>query len=433
MNLLIKNGRVIDPENCIDEVADVLVTDGKITKVGKGIEVNNADDKTKIIDAAGMWVTPGLIDLHVHLREPGFEHKETIRTGALSAAAGGFTTICCMPNTDPVVDNEIIVEYIKMKAEKESAVNILPIGSITKGQAGLELSNIGKMAESGICAISEDGKSVTNPALFKTALKYAGMFGLPVFDHCEEPALSGKGLINAGDRASLLGLAGISTDSEEVIVARDIILASSAGAKLHICHVSTAGSVQLIREAKARGEKVTCEVTPHHFTLCDEDITDYDTNYKMSPPLRGKLDLEAIKQGLKDGTIDAIATDHAPHHFDEKNCEFENAPNGVVGLETAVALGLTELAAKDILTPSQLIEKMSTTPAKIIGINKGALTEGFDADITIIDPAKTIRVEASKFLSKGRNTPFDGMKLTGDVVYTIILGKIVYNSKESVK
>lgn len=421
MKILIKNGRVIDPANSLDKVLDVLLCDGKISKVCEEI----SEDADKVIDAKGLWVVPGLIDLHVHLREPGFERKETIRSGSRSAAVGGFTTICCMPNTKPVIDNEIIVEYINMKAERDGVVNILPIGSITKGQKGEELADIGRMAEVGICAISEDGRSVENAGLMKTALKYASMFNLPVFSHCEDLNLVGKGQMNAGEKASLLGLKGISNDSEEVIVSRDIILADSVNAKLHLCHMSTKGCVELIRQAKERGVSVTAEVTPHHFTLSEDDISDYDANFKMNPPLRTKEDVEALKQALKDNIIEVISTDHAPHHVDEKNCEFEKAANGIVGLETSVCLAVSELVCTGVLTPSQLIEKMSLNPARILNSDKGTLSVGACADVTIIDPEKEFVIDVEKFVSKAKNSPFGGRKVKGKVCYTIVGGKII--------
>jgi dihydroorotase len=335
MNLLIKNGRVIDPSVNMDSRNDILVSDGKIVEIASSIRAN---ENTKVIDAAGCWVTPGLIDMHVHLRDPGQRHKETIATGTRAAAAGGFTTICCMPNTNPVADNEIVVEYITSKAAKEGIVNVIPIGSITKNLEGEELSAMGEMKDSGICAVSDDGKTVENPSLLKTAMKYAAMFDLPVLSHCEDLRLVGKGQINAGTQAELMGFRGIASEAEEIIIARDIVLARVTGARLHICHVSTAEGVKLIRDAQDAGLPVTAEVCPHHFTLTDEDITNYDANYKMSPPLRGGKDRAALLQGLRSGVIGVIATDHAPHHEDEKNCEFEEALNGIVGLETAVSL-----------------------------------------------------------------------------------------------
>ena len=422
-DLLIKNGRVIDPCSNIDEVMDIFVSEGIIKSVGKDIE----EEADRVIDAKGMWVMPGLIDLHVHLREPGYENKETIATGTRAGAMGGFTTICPMPNTNPVTDNEILISYVKMKAEKEGVINVLPIGAITKSQAGEELADIGRMAKAGACAISEDGKSVGNPSLMKNAMRYSKMFNLPVFDHCEEIRLA-KGSMNAGDRASLLGLKGIGNDSEDIMVSREIILAQATGAQLHLCHMSTKGSTELIREAKAKGINVTAEAAPHHFTLCDEDITDYDANFKMNPPLRSKEDRAAIIEALRDGTIDCIATDHAPHHIDDKNCEFEKAANGIIGLETSFALSNTELVEKGVLTPMGLVEKMSWNPAKILGINKGNLSVGSVADIAIADPNEEYKIDVSKMVSKAKNTPFGGRKVKGRILYTIVAGDIVVDN-----
>ena len=420
-SLFIKNGRVIDPVNNIDSVANVLVVDGVIAEVSDKLSA----DADKVIDAEGCWVMPGFIDLHVHLREPGQEKKETIATGTRAGAMGGFTSVCAMPNTTPVTDNEIMVTYIKYKAEKEGVINVLPIGAITKGQKGEELADIGRMAQAGACAISEDGRSVENASLMKTALKYSKMLNLPVFDHCEDAKLAGKGSMNAGDAAALLGLKGISNDSEEVIVSRDMILAGATGAKLHLCHISTKGSVDLIRESQARGIDVTAEATPHHFTLCDEDVPAYDSNFKMNPPLRSREDLKAIKEALRDDVISVIATDHAPHHIDDKNCEFAKAANGIIGLETAFPLAVTELVEQGYLTPSQLVEKMSANPAKILGIKKGQLTPGACADITIAKADEEYTIDVSKMVSKGKNTPFGGRKVKGKVLYTIVGGNVV--------
>lgn len=424
MAILIKNGTVIDPYNKIFGIRDILVREGKIAKVAEKI----TGEAETVIDAKNKWVVPGLIDLHVHFREPGGEHKETVQTGAMAAARGGFTTVCCMPNTNPVADNEIVVEYIKSKA-RDAAINVLPIGSATRGQLGLELSNIGLMAEAGICAISEDGKTVENAGLYKTVMKYAAHFNLPVFSHCEEKTLS-SGQINAGPKAALLGLSGIPNDAEDLIVARDIILAESIGGnlRLHICHISTAGSARLLGEAKARGVKVTGEAAPHHFTLTDEDIPGYDANYKMNPPLRSAKDVEAIKQALRDGAIDCIATDHAPHHYDDKNCEFANAANGIIGLETALPLSL-ELVRAGCLTPLQLVEKMSLNPARVMGINKGTLSEGAGADIAIIAPNEEYTIDITKSASKSRNSPFHGRKAAGLATHTICGGRLVYEYK----
>lgn len=428
MKILIKNGRLINPATGIDEVMDVLVNDSIVEKIEKNIN-DNAD---KIIDANKCWVTPGFIDVHVHLRDPGYEYKETIATGTRAAAKGGFTTICCMPNTSPVTDSEIMVEYIKMKAARDGVVNVLPIGSITKGQSGEELANIGQMANAGACAISEDGKSVLSSGLLKTAMKYAKMFNIPVLSHCEDMSLVGGGSMNAGAASQLLGLKGISNDSEEVIVARDIILARSTNSKLHICHVSTKGSIQLLREAHARGENVTAEICPHHFTLTDEAVMDYDGNTKMNPPLRSAEDVLALKEALKDGTVGIIATDHAPHSLDEKNCEYEKAAFGIVGLETALPLGIKVLIGEGWLTPSQLIEKMTINPAKMLGIDKGSIEVGKVADITIIDPEAEYKVDVSKFASKSKNSPFDGYEVKGKIEYTIVGGKVVVEKGELV-
>lgn len=428
MKILIQNGRILDPSSKTDGIKDILVENRVIVAVEE--KITTSADKT--IDAKGYWVTPGLIDVHVHLREPGYEYKETIKTGSRAAAKGGYTTICCMPNTNPVIDNEILVEYIKMKAEREAIVNVLPIGSITKGQKGEELANIGKMAQAGICAISEDGKSVMNAGLLKKAMKYVSMFNLPVFSHCEDPTLVGGGVMNAGEMAERMGMKGIGADSEEVIVARDIILARNTGVKLHICHISTAGSVQLVREAKQRGEAVSAEVCPHHFSLTDEAVEDYDANTKMNPPLRSAEDVKSLKEGLKDNTIEIIATDHAPHHMDEKNCEYDRAAFGIVGLETALPLGIIHLVEENILTPMELIEKMSTNPAKLLGIDKGSLQVGKIADITIIDPDEEYAIDVNTFASKSKNSPFHGHWVKGRVKYTIVGGKIVLNNGELV-
>lgn len=428
MKILIKNGRLINPATGIDEVMDVLVNDSVVEKIEKNIN----DDADKIIDADKCWVTPGFIDVHVHLRDPGYEYKETIATGTRAAAKGGFTTICCMPNTSPVTDSEIMVEYIKMKAARDGVVNVLPIGSITKGQSGEELANIGQMANAGACAISEDGKSVLSSGLLKTAMKYAKMFNIPVLSHCEDMSLVGGGSMNAGAASQLLGLKGISNDSEEVIVARDIILARSTNSKLHICHVSTKGSIQLLREAHARGENVTAEICPHHFTLTDEAVMDYDGNTKMNPPLRSAEDVLALKEALKDGTVGIIATDHAPHSLDEKNCEYEKAAFGIVGFETALPLGIKVLIGEGWLTPSQLIEKMTINPAKMLGIDKGSIEVGKVADITIIDPEAEYKVDVSKFASKSKNSPFDGYEVKGKIEYTIVGGKVVVEKGELV-
>ncbi|MCL1935492.1 MAG: dihydroorotase [Defluviitaleaceae bacterium] len=429
MKILIKNGRVIDPANNIDEICDIFVEDGKIKEIDKNITKENE----KTINADKMWVTPGLIDMHVHLREPGFKYKETISTGTKSAAMGGFTTICAMANTKPTVDNEIIVEYINSKIQKEAIINVFQVGAITKDLAGEELSQIGEMKKVGICAISDDGLSVKNANLLKQAMKYANMFDLPILSHCEDTDLTAKGQINSGKHSDFMGFRGISNDSEELIVSRDIILANSVDARLHIMHVSARESLEHIRFAKSKGQKVTAEVCPHHFTLCDEDIKEYDANFKMSPPLRAKEDVEALIKALQDGTIDVIATDHAPHHKDEKNCEFELAANGIVGLETAVPLCITELVNKNILSPKELIEKLTINPARILNLNKGTLSVGADADITIIDPNLKYKIDKNKFESLSKNTPFHGREVQGKAAFVIVNGKIVLDNGELCK
>ena len=420
MKALLKGGRVINPATNTDAVMDLLVEDGKVTQWAEKIQ----EEADEVIDATGKWVVPGFIDVHVHLREPGFEYKETIRTGSQAAVMGGFTTICCMPNTEPVVDNEIMVEYIKLKADREGACHVLPIGAITKGQKGEELANIGQMVKAGACGISEDGKSVMNAGLLKTAMKYSKMFDIPVMSHCEDKSLVAGGVMNAGEQSTLLGLKGISNDSEDVMIARDIILARATGAKLHLCHVSTKGGIDLIRDAKSHGQEVSAEICPHHFTLSDRDVLDYDANTKMNPPLRSMDDVLALRQALKDDVVNIIATDHAPHSEDEKNCEYEKAAFGIVGLETAFTLGYTVLVKGDWLTPMQLVAKMITNPAKLLGIEKGDISVGKAADITVIDPEKEYVIDAKNFASMGKNTPFDGWRVQGKVEYTLVDGKM---------
>ncbi|MBR5467745.1 MAG: dihydroorotase [Firmicutes bacterium] len=426
MKLLIKNGRIINPASNMDAKGDILVIDDKVAEIAEHIET----EADKVIDAEGKWVTPGFIDLHVHLRDPGFEYKETIETGSQAAAMGGFTTICCMPNTSPVIDSEIMVEYLNLRISRGAVVNVLPIGAITKGQAGEELAEIGKMTKAGACAISEDGKSVMNAGLLKTAMNYSKMFNIPVLSHCEDKALVGSGVMNAGVQSQIMGLKGISNDSEDVIAARDILLAETTGAKLHLCHVSTRGSVQLLREAHARGVKVSAEVCPHHFTLSDEAVVSYDANTKMNPPLRSNEDVEALRNALKDNTINCIATDHAPHSIDEKNCEYDKAAFGIVGLETALALGVTTLVEGGYLTPMELIEKMTINPANVLGIEKGDISVGKVADIAIIDADTLYNIDVNTFKSKGKNTPFDGYEVKGKVLCTIVGGKVVVENGE---
>jgi len=419
MNLLIKNGHVIDPANKIDEKLDVLVTDGKVAKLGKPGSISAND--TQVVDASGRLVVPGLIDMHVHLREPGFEYKETIATGTAAAKAGGFTSVCCMPNTNPVNDNRSVTEFILAQARSAPA-RVFPIGAITKGSKGEELTEMAELHTAGCFAVSDDGKPVMSAAIMRRAMEYSKIFDLLVISHCEDSSLSDKGVMNEGVVSTELGLRGIPRAAEDVMTGRDISLAELTGCRLHIAHVSTAGSVRLIRDAKSRGVKVTAETCPHYFSLTEEAVRGYNTMAKMNPPLRTADDVAAIKQGLKDGTIDVIATDHAPHALDEKSGEFDYAPFGVVGLETALGLTL-KLVDEGALSLSEAVRKLTNNPAAILKIGKGTLAVGSDADITIIDPDIEWTVDASEFKSKSRNTPFNGWKLRGKAIQTIVRGR----------
>lgn len=421
LKLLIKNGHVLDPSTGLDGCFDILVEDNKIKKVEKEID----SDADQIIDASGKFVMPGFIDLHVHLREPGFEYKETIQTGALAAARGGFTSICPMPNTNPVIDSKEMVEFILEKA-KETAVHILPVGAVTKGQNGKELADIEQMAAAGAAAVSEDGKSVMDAALYREGMKLAKKAGIPVLAHCEEKSLAAGGVMNAGKKADELGLKGITNAVEDIVAARDILLAKETGATLHLCHCSTEDSVKFVKMAKQEGLPVTGEVCPHHFTMSDSEISEDHGRYKMNPPLRSEKDVEALKAGLKNNVMDVIATDHAPHGKEEKDASMKEAPFGIVGLETAFALTMTELVKKGYLTPMQMVEKLSYNPALVLGIEKGTLKEGSEADITIADPKAEFAIDASKFVSKGKNTPFHGKKVIGRIEMTIVSGRPVY-------
>lgn len=420
--ILIKNGRVVDPANYIDGKKDILIEDGKIKKVADFIV---EDEDTNVIDADKKAVMPGFIDLHVHLREPGFEYKETIETGSKAAARGGVTSICPMPNTKPVIDSPESVKDLLKRADC-SPVHILPIGACTIGQEGKELADIEGMKDAGIVALSEDGKSVMDSALFRKLLKEAARLDLPMFSHCEDKALVEGGVMNKGKKSEELGLPGITNSVEDVIVARDIIMSKEAGNRLHLCHCSTADSVVLVEMAKKQGLPVSAEVCPHHFTMSDDEITEDNGRFKMNPPLRNRADVDALKEGLKTGIMEVISTDHAPHGKEEKDQSMLKAPFGIVGLETSFALGYTELVDKGVLTLSQLVEKMSVNPAKVLGIDKGNLAPGKVADIVIADITKEYEIDSSKFVSKGKNTPFDGKKVKGRVITTIVDGKIVY-------
>ena len=440
MTILIRNGRVINPAAGFDAVADVLVESGKVVQIAEGIEAR----VDRVVDAEGCFVMPGFIDLHVHLRDPGYTHKETVEAGCLAAAQGGFTTILAMPNTKPVADNPDVIHYVHNKAEDVGVVNVLQVGAVTKEQKGLELSDIGGMVKAGIPAISEDGRSVMNAELCRQAMIKAAECGIAVLAHCEDANLVSGGGGNADARAAELGLKGITNAVEDVIIARDILLSRETGARLHLCHCSTKDSVRMVERAKEDGLSVTAEVCPHHFTLTSEDIperpcaepgketageTDADTNYKMNPPLRTRADVQALKEGLRDNIMDVIATDHAPHTFEEKNTTMERAPFGIVGLETAASLTYTELVQQGYLTPVQMAEKMSYNPAGIIGIDKGNIAPGKTADIVIFDPRAGYVIDKNKFAGMGRNTPFDGRKVNGKVRITIVGGKIVYEEK----
>lgn len=420
--ILIKNGRVVDPANYIDGKKDILIEDGKIKKVADFIV---EDEDTNVIDADEKAVMPGFIDLHVHLREPGFEYKETIETGSKAAARGGVTSICPMPNTKPVIDSPESVKDL-LKRAGCSPVHILPIGACTIGQEGKELADIEGMKDAGIVALSEDGKSVMDSALFRKSLKEAARLDLPMFSHCEDKALVEGGVMNKGQKSEELGLPGITNSVEDVIVARDIIMSKEAGNRLHLCHCSTADSVVLVEMAKKQGLPVSAEVCPHHFTMSDDEITEDNGRFKMNPPLRNRADVDALKEGLKTGIMEVISTDHAPHGKEEKDQSMLKAPFGIVGLETSFALSYTELVDKGVLTLSQLVEKMSVNPAKVLGIDKGNLAPGKAADIVIADITKEYEIDSSKFVSKGKNTPFDGKKVKGRVITTIVDGKIVY-------
>lgn len=424
MKLLIKNGTIITRDRT-EVNRDILIEDNKISRIGEGI----SDAADQIIDAKGLAVLPGLVDAHCHLRDPGYEYKEDIKSGSISAAKGGFTSIACMPNTNPVIDNESIVRTIMEKASHEAVVNVYPIGAITKGLEGNELAEMGSMKAAGIVAVSDDGKPVMQASVMKKALIYAGGFGLTVVSHCEDLNIAEGGSMNEGETSTRLGVHGIPSAAEDVMVSREIILSEYTGMPVHIAHVSTKGAVEMIRQAKKRGVLVTAETCPHYFTLTEKACEGYNTNAKMNPPLRTQEDVDAVIQGLKDGTIDIIATDHAPHHFDEKNVEFEMALNGIVGFETALPLALTYLVRPGILNLNQLIDKMSTKPSEILKIDKGDIRAEADADLVLVNLDEEYTIDTNDFLSKSKNSPFGGFKVTGRVKYTLVGGKIVYQDR----
>ena len=419
--ILIKGGHVIDPGR-VNGVADVLIENGKIAAVGQTLA---APAGATVIQAAGQLVLPGFVDLHVHFREPGFEYKETIQSGTDAAVAGGFTTVCAMPNTNPVNDNQAVTEFMLERAKAAGKAHLYPIGAITKRSEGKELAEIGDLRRAGCVAISDDGKPVMNSLVMRRAMEYARAFDVPVVDHCEDLHLSEGGCMNEGVISTELGLPGIPSAAEDVMVARNVSLAELTGARLHLAHISTAGSVRMVREAKARGLKVTAEACPHHFTLTEETTRGYNTHAKMNPPLRTSEDVQAIKDGLRDGTIDVIATDHAPHASQEKQQEFTEAPFGIVGLETALPLTLA-LVEEGVLTLESAVDKLATAPAKAFSLNAGTLAVGAPADVAIVDPGLEWEVDPSRFRSKSRNTPFAGWKVKGRVTTTIVSGRVVY-------
>lgn len=423
MRILIKGGRIIDPVENKEKTLDLLIENGKISALEKKL----AADGAVTVDASGLLVAPGLIDMHVHLREPGYEAKETIETGLKAAVRGGFTGVACMPNTSPVADNQTVIKYIIDRASALGLARVWPIGALTRGSRGEQLTEMADLKNAGAAALSDDGRPVAGSGIMRRAMQYARMVGLTVISHCEDPELAAGGSMNEGFISTRLGLKGIPGAAEEVMVARDIILSELTGCPLHIAHVSTRGSVRLVREAKARGLKVTAEATPHHFTLTDAAVEGYNTSTKVNPPLRGEADVAAIKEGLADGTIDVIATDHAPHTMEEKDVEYDSAPFGLVGLETAVGLVWRELVQPGILKPAEAVAKMTVNPARLLGIEKDTLRPGAMADITIIDPSLEETVDPLSFASKGRNTPFAGWKLKGLPVLTMVGGKIVYS------
>jgi dihydroorotase len=447
--VIFAGGRVIDPSQNLDEITDVAIVDGKIDALGRGLaaphtsnleprlasagqETRSKSDasglkaEVEIIDCSGLIVSPGFIDVHCHLREPGREDVETIATGATAAGAGGFTAVCAMPNTDPVTDNQAAVGFVVRQSQLARMARVYPIGAISVGQKGESLAEFGEMIAAGAVALSDDGKPVASAHLMRTALEYARTFDVPVADHCEEPTLATGGAMNEGVVSMRLGLKGIPSEAEEIMAIRDILLARRTGGHVHLCHMSTRGSVELITWGKDRGIRVTAEVCPHHLSLTEDAVGEYNTNAKMNPPLRTADDVEALQQAVKDGVIDVIATDHAPHHYDEKEREFADAPNGIIGLETALAVNLTWLVKPGIVALPTLIDRMSCAPARIFHLPGGGLKKGGPADITVFDPAVSWVVNASRFRTKGRNTPYEGMTLTGRVHYTMVHGRIIH-------
>jgi dihydroorotase len=426
MTILIQGGRVVDPSQGLAKKQDLLIERGRIAGLGR----ISGKKSWNLVDGKGLLVTPGLIDMHVHLREPGREDRETIETGCHAAVAGGFTSVACMPNTQPVNDCEAITRYILDRARVVNLANVFPVGAITKGSRGEELSEIGEMTRTGAVAVSDDGQPVENAQIMRRAMEYAKIFDVPVLDHCEDEHLAARGCMNESSVSTELGLRGISGLAEAIHVARDVALARLTGAKVHICHLSTRESLEWVSRGKSQGVHVTCEVTPHHFTLTDEAVRSFDTHFKMNPPLRGREDVDAILEGLADGSVDCIATDHAPHTRLDKELTFEEAANGVIGLETAVPLVWEFLVHRDIVSESRAVELLSLNPARILKLDRGTLREGSVADVTVIDPDRRFTVDAGRFRSKGRNCPFHGWELRGAPVMTIVKGRIVFEGIE---
>ncbi|MBI3578030.1 MAG: dihydroorotase [Ignavibacteriales bacterium] len=425
MKLHLKGGRLIDPVAGKDESLDMLIVDGRIEKIGKNI---SADKSFQTIELTNKVIAPGFIDMHVHLREPGFEHKETIETGCASAAAGGFTAVCCMPNTNPAIDDESVARYVREKGKTvcDGIVDVYPIAAATKGRKGEELSPMAELAQAGAVGFTDDGSPITSAEIMRRALEYSSMYGIPVIQHAEESSMTHNGSMNEGYASTRLGMPGIPSVAEELMIARDILLLRyTPKARYHVAHISTIGAVEYVRNAKKEKLNVTSEVTPHHFTLTDEAVMSFDTNTKMNPPLRTREDIEALKAGLRDGTIDVIATDHAPHTIDEKEVEYTQAPFGIVGLETAIGLSITELVEKKILSLSQLIEKLSTNPRRILSLPVIKIQEGEIANFTLLDPSVNWTVNTSLFKSKSKNSPFNGYKLKGKAIGIINNGKVM--------
>lgn len=439
MKTWIQNGHVLDPLTGTDQIYDVLVDGKDIKKLGTREEIAKIlkrEENVQVLDASGCYVMQGFIDLHVHFRDPGLEYKETLKTGGEAAARGGVTTVCAMPNTKPVIDTKEKVEEVHRRAKEESPVHVIQLGAITVGEEGKELADIKGMAEAGCIALSEDGKSVMNSALYREGMKIAKKYGLRIFAHCEEidlrrdPDTGEDGVMNKCEKSEELGLPGITNSVEDIITARDIFLAKDTGVHLHLCHCSTKGTVDLMRMAKEEGVSVSAEVCPHHFILSTDDITEDHGRFKMNPPLREMKDVEALRQGIKEGVMEVISTDHAPHSAEEKDAPMRKAAFGIVGLETSASLTYTELVEGGVLTPMQMAERMSFAPARILGLeNKGSVSEGKTADLVVFDPSREYEIDTDTFLSKGKNTPFDGWKVKGDVKYTLVDGKLVYKNK----